>query len=314
MQRNVKDTYAMTRATPAHPLNREVGRDLPTDALPPYAPMLAAYHRAHAAELRRCIDDLPVQRGATVLDMACGDGMYARWLAERVGPQGHVVGVDIAPAYLEIARQQTCPSPSAATLRFEQASIEELPFADGQFDMAWCGQSLSSLPDPLETLRALQRVVRPGGIVAVLENDPLHQLIIPWPPDLELAIRQAQLQSVEATEEDTQIFAIGRQLGATFQAAGFASWHTTAYTTTRQEPLSHDEQTYLSWYFQDVKARAWPHIAPRERARFDRLLNPQSNACLFAQPGFFVTYIDLVTWGTRHQKDTVAQKTSHSVT
>jgi SAM-dependent methyltransferase len=292
-----KDTHPTTQ-----PLNREVGRDLPADALPPYAPMLAAYHRAHAAELRRCIDDLPVQRGDSILDMACGDGTYARWLAERVGLRGQVVGVDIALAYLEIARQQASTSPFAAVLHFEQASIEELPFADGQFDLVWCGQSLSSLPDPLETLRALRRVVRPGGIVAILENDPLHQLIIPWPPDLELAIRQAQLQSVEATEEGAQPFDIGRQLGVIFQAAGFASWHTAAYTTTRQAPLSHDEQTYLSWYFQDVRARVWPTIAPRERARFDQLLNPQSATCLFAQPGFFVTYIDLMVWGMRPEE------------
>jgi ubiquinone/menaquinone biosynthesis C-methylase UbiE len=297
----------MPKAPPEHPLNREVGRDLPADSLPPYAPILTAYHRAHATELRRCIDDLPLQRGDTVLDMACGDGIYARWLAERVGPNGRVIGVDIAPAYLEIAHQQASDTPYAEVLHFEQASIEELPFAAGMFDLAWCSQSLGSLPDPVETLRALRRVVRPGGTVAVLENDPLHQLIMPWPPDLELAIRQAQLRSVEATEEGTQPFAIGRQLGATFRAAGFLSWQTRAYTTTRQAPLSHDEQTYLRWYFQDVKARAWPHIAPHEQARFDQLLNPQSEACLFAQPGFFVTYIDLVAWGTRTDAGAAAE-------
>jgi ubiquinone/menaquinone biosynthesis C-methylase UbiE len=281
------------------PMNREVGRDLPVDALPNYAPMLAAYHRAHATELRQCIDNLPLQPGDTVLDMACGDGTYALWLAEQVGMHGTVIGVDIASAYLNIARQQASTSPFAAALHFERGSIDRLPFADELFDLVWCGQSLGSLPDPVETLQALRRVVRPGGTVAVLENDPLHQVIIPWPPDLELTIRRAQLQSVAQTEDSTQSFAIGRQLGATFQAAGLVSWHTTAYTTTRHAPLSKDELAYLTWYFQDVKARVWSSIVPEDRVRFEELLNPQSAECLFHRPDFFVTYIDLVTCGTR---------------
>jgi demethylmenaquinone methyltransferase/2-methoxy-6-polyprenyl-1,4-benzoquinol methylase len=302
MQNNVeRKLVPMTEAThaPMQPLNREVGRDLPDDALPAYAPMLAAYHRAHAAELRHYIEALPLQPGDTVLDMACGDGTYALWLAEQVGHSGTVIGVDIAPVYLDIARQQADRSPYAAALHFELGSIDQLALTDGLFDLAWCGQSLSSLPDPLTTLRTLRRVVRPGGTVAVLENDPLHQMIIPWPPDLELTIRQAQLQSMEATEDSTEKFAIGRQLGAAFQAAGLVPWHTRAYTTTRHAPLSSDEQTYLAWYFQDVKARVWPAIEPHDRARFDQLLNPESADCLFHRPGFFVTYIDLVTCGTR---------------
>src|SRR5690242_10059537 len=74
------------------------------DGLPTYAPMLAAYHRAHAAELRAMIAELPLRLGDRVLDMACGAGTYSVWLAERVGPHGTVVGVDISPAYLARAR------------------------------------------------------------------------------------------------------------------------------------------------------------------------------------------------------------------
>jgi ubiquinone/menaquinone biosynthesis C-methylase UbiE len=291
----------MTEDKPSspQPLNREVGRDLPSDALPAYAPMLAAYHRAHAVELRRCIEELPLHPGDTVLDMACGDGTYALWLAERVGPTGMVIGVDIAPAYLNIARQKARASSFPSVLHFERGSIDQLPLAKEKFDLAWCGQSLNSLPDPVETLRALRQVVRPGGTVAVLENDTLHQVIIPWPPELELTTRQAQLHSIKATENTSGVFATGRDLGAVFRAAGFASWRTTAYTTTRHAPLSEDEQTYLMWYFQDIKARVWSFIEPHDQARFDQLLNPQSDACLLHRPDFSVTYIDLVTCGTR---------------
>src|SRR5262245_60112589 len=59
--------------------------------LPAYAPMLAAYQRAHAAELRVMIADLPLRVGDHVLDMACGAGVYSVWLAEHIAPHGTVV-------------------------------------------------------------------------------------------------------------------------------------------------------------------------------------------------------------------------------
>ena len=53
--------------------------------LPGYAPTLLAYHRAFAEELREVVAGLPIRPGDRVLDLACGDGAYARWLAEPLG-------------------------------------------------------------------------------------------------------------------------------------------------------------------------------------------------------------------------------------
>src|SRR6187200_2632351 len=82
-----------------------VSSDAPND-LPEYTPMLAAYHRAHAAELRAMIDDLPVRLGDHVLAMPCGDGVYTVLLAEKVGLGGSVVGVDLSESYLAMARMR----------------------------------------------------------------------------------------------------------------------------------------------------------------------------------------------------------------
>ena len=59
--------------------------------------MLAAYHRAFAAELRVMVDTLPLAPGSVVLDMACGDGVYTPWLAERVGPDGRLFAFEPQP-------------------------------------------------------------------------------------------------------------------------------------------------------------------------------------------------------------------------
>ena len=68
--------------------------------------MLDAFHRAFAGELRGMVDTLPIEAGQSVLDMACGDGVYTPWLAERVGVRGRVAAVDVLAEYLERARKK----------------------------------------------------------------------------------------------------------------------------------------------------------------------------------------------------------------
>lgn len=276
---------------------REVGRGLPDAALPAYAPMLAAYHRAHAAELRAIVAGLPLRPGDRVLDLACGDGVYCRWLAARVGPDGHVVGVDLSPAFLELARAELGRSSTGARVSLKRADAYALPFADGSFDLAWCAQSMFSLPDPLGALRELRRVTRSGGAVAVLENDLLHPMVLPWPADLELAVRAAQLAAL-AVDNPAQP-AVGRDLCALFGEAGLSGCRLTPYSVARQAPLSADEAAYLEWYLGDVRARAMPHLEPGLRAAFDELTDPSSAAYMLRRPDFAVTYLDLVAVGVK---------------
>ena len=226
--------------------------------LPAYAPMLTAYHRAHAAELRAMIDDLPLRPGDRVLDMPCGDGVYTVLLANRVGERGHVVGVDLSASYLEIARAHADASAHAAPIRFQVGDIASLPFDDNSFDRIWCAQSMISLPDPLGALHELQRVVRRGGTLAVFENDTMHQIVAPWPAELELAVRQAQLRALAARTPTTAKYFIGRDLRGLFAEAGLERCFVTPYTSIRHAPLSDDERTYLAWYFDELSARARP--------------------------------------------------------
>ena len=176
--------------------------------LPAYEPMLAAYHRAFATELRAVVGALPMAAGQIVLDMACGDGAYSRWLAERVGPSGRVAAVDVRPDYLEIAREDVSEPP----LEWLAASIDALPFADDTFDLCWCAQSFYSLPDPTDALRHMLRVTKPGGIVAVLEDDTLHSVLLPWPIEVELAVRVAELTALSEKSDNPRKFYVGRRL------------------------------------------------------------------------------------------------------
>ena len=171
----------------------------------------------------------PSRLGHSVLDMACGDGVYSPWLAERVGSGGRVVAVDMRTEYLELARKQSACSPFSGIIEFLAASIESLPLEDESFDLCWCAQSLYSLPDPVQALQHMRRVTRPGGVVAVLEGDSFHHIILPWPVELELSVRAAKASRHLAQKSDQPgKYYVGRQLRRVFREAGLeriVTWH-----------------------------------------------------------------------------------------
>lgn len=268
-------------------------------SVPSYEPMLAAYHRAFATELRGMIGILPIAEGQSILDMACGDGVYSPWLADRVGPRGRVVAVDVMPEYLEIARTEAKKSPLAPIIEFSAAPLASLPFEDGTFDLVWCAQSLYSLPDPVESLRHMLRVTEPGGFVAVLEGDTLHHVILPWPVEVELSVRAAELQALAEISENPRKFYVGRHLRHVFREAGLDGIESRTFATDRSAPLGSDERAYFTEYLKALAQRVSRYLEGPIRREFDRLVDPASGAFLLDDPDLTATCIDHVVWGRK---------------
>jgi SAM-dependent methyltransferase len=111
-----------------------------------------------------------LRTGMEVLDCGCGPGSITVGLAEIVAP-GQVIGIDIEPRQLETARALALER-GIGNLRFERASVYELPFADASFDVAVAHFVIEHVSDPLRALREIRRVLRPGGIAAV--KDPYY--------------------------------------------------------------------------------------------------------------------------------------------
>jgi ubiquinone/menaquinone biosynthesis C-methylase UbiE len=94
------------------------------------------------------------QPGERVIDVACGTGVVARLAAECVGSAGSVVGVDLNPGMLEVARSAAASGP----LRWQQASADKLPFPDRSFDVVFCQLGLQFFADRAAALREMHRV------------------------------------------------------------------------------------------------------------------------------------------------------------
>jgi ubiquinone/menaquinone biosynthesis C-methylase UbiE len=116
--------------------------------------------RGEARGRMRVLELVDAHAGMRVIDLACGPGTLSRRLAKSVSPGGEVVGVDLAPGMIELARA------SIPGARFEVMDIERLEFADGSFDAAVCGHGLQFAPDLAAALSEARRVLRPDGRLA----------------------------------------------------------------------------------------------------------------------------------------------------
>jgi ubiquinone/menaquinone biosynthesis C-methylase UbiE len=105
------------------------------------------------------------------LDVGCGDGRLTGELSAKA-----VVGADVSQVALSRARQRL---PDAVDL-VELAPEQDLPFADNQFDLVLCAETLEHVQDVQRLLSEVRRVLRPGGRLAV--TTPAHMVWI-RPPD-----------------------------------------------------------------------------------------------------------------------------------
>jgi ubiquinone/menaquinone biosynthesis C-methylase UbiE len=100
-----------------------------------------------------------------VLDLACGTGVVARAAAERVGPDGHVVGIDLNPGMIAVAR--ALPAPVGARIQWIECSALDLRVPDASFDVVLCQQGLQFFSDKRLAMREMRRVLARGGRIAL---------------------------------------------------------------------------------------------------------------------------------------------------
>jgi len=120
-----------------------------------------------------------------VVDVATGTAAVAIELAQAV-PQRTVAGVDQSPEMLAAGRARVAQAGLADRIDLREGRAESLPFADAEFDALTVTYLLRYVDDPVATMRELARVVRPGGVLAMLEFAVPHGV---WRPLWELYVR-----------------------------------------------------------------------------------------------------------------------------
>ena len=268
-------------------------------SLPEYQAQLSSFHAAFERELEAIVGRLPLDPDMRVLDLACGDGFYAGRIARRLGPRGAVVGADVNSSYLRDAGKNAARVPGGPTIDFVDASFDALPFPDEAFDLVWCAQSLYTLPDPVVVLGHALRVLRPGGLVAVLENDTLHQVFLPWPAHFELPLRTAELRAFAERSRNSSKYYVGRRLLAVLAKAGFEPLAMTTHAFDRHAPLGEAERALLQSYLEDVRDRVASYLETRLFEELRELVDPTSPKHLLGQPHLTMTWLNVLALGRK---------------
>ena len=120
------------------------------------------------------VDDLldELRQARRLLDVGCGPGQFTILVAEAL-PHAEVVGIDLAPTMIDLARDHAAQSVARERIRFEVADVAHLPFADAHFDAVMSSGSIKHWPDPVAGLCEMHRVLVPGGRAFVGEMNRL---------------------------------------------------------------------------------------------------------------------------------------------
>ena len=106
-------------------------------------------------------------KSAKVLDCATGTGDLALEFQKQLNSQAQITGVDFCKEMLDQAQKKT---QNIKNIHFQQANVESLPFADHSFDICSIAYGLRNMTDPIKALKEMARVIKPGGVLMILET------------------------------------------------------------------------------------------------------------------------------------------------
>jgi SAM-dependent methyltransferase len=186
---------------------------------------------AVAAEKQRSVELLELTPGDRVLDVGCGNGSELRALAEIVGAEGRVVGLDRSRTLIAEATARGLVA--LEPIELVTGDAHALPFADQEFSACRADRTLQHLSRPEVAIAEMARVTRPGGRVLVTESR--------WglvAPDLDRRVTDRLLQ-VMATDTEREDW-LGRELPSMLERAGLTRPQsvTSDYVLDQLEPLS----------------------------------------------------------------------------
>lgn len=123
----------------------------------------------HKAWRKETMKRMKVMPGQQALDVCCGTADWSIALAQEVGAEGKVIGLDFSQNMLKIGQEKIEQLPSS-NIELIHGNAMSLPFEDNSFDFVTIGFGLRNVPDYMQVLKEMHRVLKPGGKAVCLET------------------------------------------------------------------------------------------------------------------------------------------------
>jgi demethylmenaquinone methyltransferase/2-methoxy-6-polyprenyl-1,4-benzoquinol methylase len=257
--------------------------------------------------LMAAIDALHLPRGSRGLDIGCGIGDQAILLAAAIGPSGHLTGLDISRPMLDYAYRRASKSPQAGGIGFQQGDMRRLPYAQGAYDWAWSVDCVGyPAGDLLPILNGVSRVVRPGGVMALLGWT--SQQLLPGYGMLEARLNANCSPYYPFLEDQAPPTHFQRAMHW-FRQAGFTGITCTTLVGQVQAPVRPEIRHALTLLFGMLWGGSIAQAPKPDREEYLRLCSPSSHDFIVDVPEYFgfFTYtmftgrVSTVPWPDRHR-------------
>jgi len=240
--------------------------------------------------IRTIVDSLQFPPGSKGLDAGCGIGFYTLMLAEAAGFGGHITGVDIEEKFLAKGRSLASKSGLTERVSFIKGDISKLPFEENLFDWAFSMDLVGFMKiDPVLLLRELTRVVKPGGIVYILNWS--SQMLLPGYPVLESRLNATSLGIAPFDAKMKPELHSMRAL-EWLKQAGLSEAKAQTFVRDINSPLSQEMRKALVELFEMRWGEDNPELLEEDQLEYQRLCRDDSPDFILNMPGYygFFTY------------------------
>jgi len=259
---------------------------------------LLDHHKTKENERSQMVNDLNLKPGDRVLDLGCGPGLWTSMIAERIKPNGYVIGVDLSEDLIKYAKKRIRKNPLKKIIKFQQGDFFNIPFDDNSFDVVFFGNCYAYVTEAKRVLEEQKRVTTKYGRIIAKDFDGAIIIFHPIDPYLSAKILAATAKGLK--EKPTHQFFnnyTGRELHGLFLKAGLKDISTKSYAIQKLAPLTQEAKSYITgnakWYA-EIGA---PYLSETDLQEWYAHFDSTSDKYILNLEEFYFCMIEVVTEG-----------------
>lgn len=259
---------------------------------------LKLHHRAKEKERAQMVEDLNIRPGDIILDLGCGPGLWALLLANKVKPNGRVIGIDSDPEFIAYAQKNLNDNPLKRFIDFQEGDFHAIPFKESSFDVVIFGNCFAYADNITTVLEEKKRVAKPGGRIVGKHWENTITIFYPIDTHFLLKVQTAAARALEEKLVDSPIDNFfGKKMHGLFLKAGLEDVYTKTYAIQRAYPLTPEAKRYIKIKANWLAEVAKPCLTEKDFQQWNSYFDPAFKDYILDQEDFFFLTVEMQTVG-----------------